>query len=322
MELVSTHPRSHIKVKDYIISIPTHIKNLLGSIKRTAIEWYHNDAQTQAAALAYYTTFSIAPLLIIAIAVAGFLFGEEAARGQVQKQLLGLVGPNGATVIESMMKSTQHTDAGILATLLGIFVLLFGATGAFAQMQSAINFIWQIKPKSVGARGFLRTRFLSFGLVLGIGFLLLVSLVLSAVLAALGSYVTGFMPAWVVLIEILNVVFTFAAITVLFAMIYKFLPDAKILWRDVWLGSIMTSLFFTLGKTAIGLYLGRSAVSSAYGAAGALAIVLLWVYYSSQILLFGAQFTKVYAQEHGGFSGPEPHQEAAAPVPKHAETQP
>ena len=278
--------------------------------KRTASEWYDNDAQTQAAALAYYTTFSIAPLLVIAIAVAGFLFGEEAARGQVRGQLEGLLGPNGATVVESMMKSAQSTEAGVLATLVGLVVLLFGATGAFAQMQGAINFIWNIKPKSMGVRGFFRTRVLSFGLVLGVGFLLLVSLLLSALLAAFGYYLSRFVPGWVGFIGIINVVFSFAAITALFAMIYKFLPDAQIRWRDVWLGAAVTSLFFTLGKTGIGLYLGKSAIASSYGAAGSLALVLLWVYYSSQILLFGAQFTKAYAEEHGRFSGPTPSEKS------------
>ena len=207
-----------------------------------------------------------------------------------------------------MMKSAQSADAGLLATLVGLIVLLFGATGAFAQMQGAINFIWNIKPKGMGVRGFFRTRVLSFGLVLGVGFLLLVSLLLSALLAAFGSYLTRFIPGWVTVIEVVNVLFSFAAITALFAMIYKFLPDARIRWRDVWLGAAVTSLFFTLGKTGIGLYLGRSSIASSYGAAGAFALVLLWIYYSSQILLFGAQFTKVYAEEHGRFSGPLPFQ--------------
>jgi membrane protein len=271
-----------------------------------------------AASLSYYTLFSIAPVLLIAVSVAGMVFGEDAARGQIQAQLEELVGRGSAEVIGQMMISARKPEAGILATTLGIIALIFGATGVFVQLQDALNHIWDVKPKPRnGVIAFLRSRFLSFAMVLVIGFLLLVSLVVSALLAALGAWFSNLIPGWTVMWQGVNLLISFGVITVLFAMMYKLLPDTHVSWRDVWLGAAVTSLLFSLGKFLIGLYLGRSAVASSYGAAGSLAVVLLWVYYSAQILFLGAEFTQVYARGHGSHSHPTrertPRPEAQAP---------
>jgi membrane protein len=238
--------------------------------------------------------------LIIAVAVAGFAFGDEAARGEIKNQIDGLVGKSGAGVIEAMMTSASKPGEGVVASVFGVIALLFGATGVFAQLQDSLNIIWKAKPrKTNGVISFLRTRFLSFAMVLGIGFLLLVSVVLSAGLAALGKLFGDRLPGWEGVWQFVNLSISFGVITVLFAMIYKILPDVKIAWKDVWLGAAVTSLLFTLGKYGIGLYLGKSSAASSYGAAGSLAIVLLWVYYSSMLLFLGAEFAQVYARSYG-----------------------
>jgi membrane protein len=282
---------------------------LLSLLKRTVSEWSDDKASTQAASLAYFTIFSIAPVLIIAVAVAGLVFGEEAARGEIQTQIQGLVGEAGAKVIESMMVSASKPSASLLASIVGLLALIFGATGVFAQLQDSLNIIWKVKPPKLnGVVSFLRVRFLSFSMVLGIGFLLLVSLVLSAGLAAAGAYLGSRLPGWEVVWQALNLVISFGVITVLFAMIYKILPDVKVAWRDVWLGAAVTALLFALGKLGIGLYLGKGSVASSYGAAGSLAILLLWVYYSAMILFLGAEFTQVYARTHGSLRGLAAHE--------------
>lgn len=271
--------------------------------KETFSEWSEDKASRLAAALAYYTVFSIAPLLIIAIAVAGLVFGQEAARGQLDNQIQGLVGQQSAELIQTMVESASKPTSGIIATVLAIATILFGASGLFGQLQEALNTIWEVEPKpGRGILGIIKDRFLSFTMVLGIGFLLLVSLVLSALLSALDTYLTDLLPGSIYLLQILNFVISFGVITLLFAMIYKILPDVKIAWSDVWIGAAVTSLLFALGKFLIGLYLGRSSAGSAYGAAGSLVILLLWIYYSAQILLFGAEFTQVYAKKYGSWS--------------------
>lgn len=278
---------------------------LWGMLKQTVNEWIDDDISTHAAALAYFTVFAIAPTLIIAVAVAGLAFGPEAARGEIQGQLQGMLGEAGAKVIEDMMTSASKPAEGIIATIVSVFVLIFGATGVFAALQNALNRIWDIKPKvSNGFLAFLRTRFLSFTMVIGIGFLLLVSLVVSAGVAALGKWL-GDSVVW----QIVNFVVSYGVITVMFAMIYKVLPDVKVEWRDVWMGSAVTAALFNIGKFAIGLYLGRSAVASSYGAAGALAVLLLWVYYSAMVLFLGAEFTQIYARSHGSLVEGTPPQE-------------
>lgn len=277
------------------------IKQLFRLLKLTFSEWQNDNAGRLAAALSYYTIFSLAPILIIAIAVAGVIFGQEAAQGEIVRQLQGTIGTEGAETIETMIENTRETGSGIWATLISLGVLLFGATGLFNQLQSSLNTIWNVKPKpGRGIKGMLQDRFLSFAMILTIGFLLLVSLVLSAALAAFGNYFSHLVPDMLMgLWQVLDFLISFGVITVLFAMIYKVLPDVKIGWSDVWLGAIVTALLFVVGKTLIGLYLGNSAVGSTYGAAGSLVILLLWINFSAQILFFGAEFTQVYANRYG-----------------------
>jgi len=273
------------------------ISELAKLIKRTVSEWSDDKAPTHAAALAYYSLFSIAPLLIIAVAVGGFVFGGDAVRGDVHRELQGLLGSNGAKLIEDMMVNANKPQQGIPATALGVTVLFLGASGVFYQLQETMNVIWKVKAKpSNGVIDYLRRYFLSFAMVLGIGFLLLVSLLINAAIAAIGSYLQGLVPGSEALWHLLNMGVSFAVVTVLFASIYKILPDTRVEWRDVWLGAAVTSLLFSLGKLAIALYLGKTSVSSSYGAAGSVAIVLIWVYYSAQILFFGAEFTQVFAR--------------------------
>ena len=290
------------------MTIARRARNTFHLMKRAASKWSDDNAPTFAASLSYYTIFSIAPVLVIAVSVAGMVFGEEAARGQMQAQLQDLVGQSGADIIGQMMISARKPSAGIFATALGVIALAFGATGVFVQLQDALNHIWDVKPNKErgGFINFLRTRLLSFAMVLVIGFLLLVSLVVSAVLAALGAWFDHLLPGWTVMWQGVNLLVSFGVITVLFAMMYKILPDTHVAWKDVWLGAAVTSLLFSLGKFGIGLYLGRSAVASSYGAAGSLAVVLLWVYYSAQILFLGAEFTQVYARRHGSRSHEAP----------------
>jgi membrane protein len=269
-------------------------------VKHTFADWSDDRAPRLGAALAYYTIFSIAPLLLIVVAVAGLAFGREAAQNQIMEQLSGLIGQNGAEMLQTMLKAADKPHAGAMATVIGVVTLLFGATGVFIQLQDALNTIWEVKPKpGQGIMGFIRHRILSLAMVFGIGFLLLVSLVVSAGLAAAGKWLGGTLPGGEELWQVLNFLISFAVIALMFTLMFKYLPDVKVSWKDVWLGGAVTALLFTLGKYALGMYLGRSSVSSAYGAAGSLIVVLLWVYYSAQILFLGAEFTQVYANRFG-----------------------
>ncbi len=275
-------------------------KPVIALFKETYSEWSEDKASRLAAALAYYTTFSIAPLLVITIAVVGLFFGRQAVQGGIQQQLQGLLGQEGARAINDMIANAGKHGSGIIATVLGVIALLFGATGVFSELHDALNTIWEVEPKPTGTvKNFVKDRFLSFTLVLGIGFLLLVSLVLSAALAALAGFINALMPGAQIIGHVLNFAVSLGVVTVLFAMMYKVLPDVKISWDDVWIGAFGTAVLFTIGKFLIGLYLGKGTVASSYGAAGALAIVLIWVYYSAQILFFGAEFTQVYARRFG-----------------------
>jgi len=257
-------------------------------------------APSMGAALAYYTVFSIAPLLVIVIAVAALIFGQDAAQAAIIDQARGLIGENGAKAIEGMLASAQKPKQGMIASALGILLLLIGATTVLAELESNLNRIWKIEPdKRSGLWHFLRTRLLSLGMVLAIGFLLIVSLVVSAGIAAWGKAWGGWFGGMETLLHIANFTVSVAIVTVLFAIIYKFMPRVAIRWRDVWIGALVTSLLFSFGKFLIGLYIGKSGVESSYGAAGALAVLLVWVYYSAQIFLLGAEFTKVYAESHG-----------------------
>ena len=262
--------------------------------------WLDDRAPALGAALAYYTVFALAPLLIIVIAIGGLAFGQEAAQGQILSQIEDLLGENGAKAVQAMLESARQPTTGWLATIVGIVMLVLGSTGVFAQLQDSLNTIWKVVPKAGrGIRGILRDRLLTFMMVIAVGFLLLVSLVLSAALAALGKFFNYLLPVPEAVLHGINFVVSFGVITLMFAMIYKILPDVKISWSDVWIGAAVTSLLFSLGKFLIGLYLGKSGVASAYGAAGSLVVILVWVYYTAQILLYGAEFTAVYAIKYG-----------------------
>jgi membrane protein len=278
---------------------------LVSLIRETLSEWSEDKAPRLGAALAYYTVFSIAPLLVIAVAVAGLLFDPAEAERALLGQLGGLVGASGADLIGEMLAATRKPGAGILASILGIVGLLLGAMGAFGQLQDALNTIWEVKPKEGrGLRGLIHDRLLSLSMVVTVGFLLMVSLVVSTVLAAVGTFVGGWLPESVLLLNIVNFLLSLIVITVLFALLFKYVPDVKMAWNDVWLGAAVTAVLFTIGKTAIGLYLGNAAVTSSYGAAGSLVVLLLWVYYSTQILFLGAEFTQVYANQFGSRVAP------------------
>jgi membrane protein len=270
-------------------------------IKAAVNAWMDDYAPSMGAALSYYTLFSLAPLLIIVIAVAGMVFGQEAAQGEIVAQLRGIMGEEGAVAVEGMLKAAREPAKSMAATIVGIAILLLGATAIFGELQSALDRIWRVPaPKEEsGIWHLLRTRLLSFGLVLGLGFLLVVSLVVSAALAALGKWWGGWFQGWDVLLEILNFAVSYGIFTLLFAMIYKIMPRANIPWRDVWTGAAVTAFLFTIGKVLIGLYLGKSSLASGFGAAGSLVVLIAWVYYSAQIFLFGAEYTWVYANRHG-----------------------
>jgi membrane protein len=266
--------------------------------RQAGSEWVEDKAPRLGAALAYYTVFALAPLLIVVIGIVGLIYGEQAAEGQVLTQFDNLVGEQGGDAIRTMVASAGRPGAGVVGTVLGIAMLLVGATGLFGQLQDALNTIWEVEPKpGLGIWALIRARFLSFGMILGIAFLLLVSLVVSAVLAAMASLMGEVGTS--VLGHAIDLVVSLLVLSLLFAMIYRYLPDAQIAWKDVWLGAVVTAVLFTVGKFAIGLYLGHSGVGSAYGAAGSLAVLLVWIYYSAQVFLFGAELTQVYANRFG-----------------------
>ncbi len=278
----------------------SRLKALFNLLKETFQEWNEDKSPRLAAALAYYTAFSITPLLIVVIAIAGLVYGQDAVRGRLQYQIADIVGGEAAGAIQEMLANFNQPSSNIIATIIGIVTLLLGAAGLFGQLQDALNTIWEVAPKpNQGLLATLRQRFISFTMVLGVGFMLLVSLVISAAVSAVGSVVAGYLPGEEFILQIVNLVISFAVITLLFAAIYKVLPDVKISWRDVWMGAVVTALLFTLGKFLLGLYLGSSSVASGYGAAGSFVLLLLWIYYSAQILLFGAEFTQVYARRYG-----------------------
>lgn len=276
-------------------------------LKETYDEWSNDNALRLGAALSYYMVFSLPPVLLIVIALAGFIFGEDAARGRIVEEIQGLIGRSGAEGVETMIRNAYKPEAGIIATIVGVVTLIIASTGVFAELQDALNTVWNVKPaEGRGILDLLRVRLFSFIMIVGIGFLLLVSLVVSAGISALNDYVLQYQADLIskTLLQIINLVVSLAISTGLFAMIYKLLPDVRIAWKDVWLGALFTSILFTIGKFAIGLYLGNSDIGSSYGAAGSMAIILFWVYYSSQILFFGAEFTQVYSRRFGRTATP------------------
>jgi len=283
--------------------------------KKAVGAWNEDYAASMGAALAYYTTFSLAPVLIVVIAVAGLVFGQDAARGEIVYQLRGLIGDESAKAVQELLKSASQPGKSVLASVIGIVTLLVGATSVFAELQSALDRIWRAPAlkKQTGIWSLLRTRLLTFGMVVAIGFLLLVSLALSAAVSAVDRWGGTLFPTWHSVLQVVNVGVGFALTTLLFAMAYRILPRVRIAWRDVAVGAVVTAALFEGGKYLIGLYLGRAGVSSGFGAAGSLIILLVWVYYSAQIFLLGAEFTWVYAHSHGSRAGQEPA--PAPPIP-------
>jgi membrane protein len=276
------------------------LESLPTLLRQAGAAWLADNAPRFGAALAFYTLFSVAPVLIVAVSVAGLAFGEKAAQGEIVRQFQGLMGTQGATAIETILQSTNRPTLGVFATTLGLLAILVGASGAFNELQDALNTIWKVdsRTKSFWTVA-IRQRFFSLGLVVATGFLLLTSLVVTAALSAAERFVSNLLPVSGVLLESINFVLSFGMITILFALIFKFIPDAKVAWRDVRMGAAVTSLLFTVGKIVIGFYLGHSALTSAYGAAASLVIFLIWIFYSAQILLFGAELTHVYALRYG-----------------------
>jgi membrane protein len=277
--------------------------------RQAAQAWVDDYAPSMGAALAYYTLFSIAPLLLIVISIAGLVFGEDAARGQIFSELHGLMGADGAAAVEALLKSVNKPSAGILGTVVGVAALLLGAMSVFGELQNALDRIWRAPAarEVSGVWALVHSRLLSFGMILVIGFLLTVTLVASAAVVAFGTWWAPIFAGWAMLAEAINFVFSFALVTVTFALIYKIMPRVRIQWRDVWIGAAVTALLFTIGKFLIGLYIGTSSFASGFGAAGSLAVLLIWMYYSAQIFLLGAEFTWVYAHVYGSRrQAPEP----------------
>jgi membrane protein len=268
-------------------------------LRETGTRWSEHKASRLGAALAYYSIFSIGPLMVVAISIAGLVFGGDAVRGEVVGQLRGLLGENGAKAIESMLAGADRPTEGVIATVIGLATLLFAAIGVVVQLKDALNTVWDVKPSgSSGVWSFIGTYVVSLAAVLAVGFLLLMSLLLTAALAAIGKFIAPYLPEGI--LQTAGVVASFAMIAVIFAMMFKWLPDAEVRWRDVWPGALLTAALFEGGKFLIGLYIGKQGLESTYGAAASIVIVLIWVYYSAQIVLLGAEFTHAYAVRHGG----------------------
>ena len=289
---------------------PSFFSNAFSLLKQTASEWLDDKAPQLGAALAYYTVFALAPLVLLLLAIVGLLWRDDpsGAWTRITEQMGYFLDRSAIQVVSDIAKDAAKPGKSALATAIGIALAIFGASGVFGQLQDALNTIWGVKAKpGEGIMSFLRARFVSFGMLGGVFFLLLVSLTIEALLKGFSHYSQHAMPGGLAIAVSVYLVFDFAVVTILFAMIFKFLPDAEIQWRDVWIGAVMTAIFFGIGKWALGLYLGSGAAASAYGAASSLITLLLWIYYSSQILLFGAEFTQVYANQAGRRVEPSEH---------------
>ncbi len=279
---------------------------VLRTFKGAARAWWDDDCTRLGASLAYYTLFAIAPIMLVATAIAGMVFGHDAVRGEIVSQLDHLVGREGALAVQGLLEAAAQRPSGVVATLIGGITFLIASTGAFLELQVAFNTIWRVKPRPTGhLYAFVMDRVRSFGLVVAIGFLLLVSLTVTAALAALNAWLFSVSPTDAYLWTIVNTLVSIVVTTGLFALLLRFLPDVGLRWRDVTTGAVVTAVLFTIGQQVIGLYLGQSRIASSYGAAGSMMILLLWVYYSCQILLFGAEFTRVWAARHGVKVKPE-----------------
>ena len=277
-----------------------------GAIVRGGLKgWWNDNVPRLGASLAYYTLFAIAPVIIVAIGIAGLVFGPEAVRGQIVHQVDDLIGLEGGRAVQALLQGASNHSAGVLATVIGSITFLLGATGAFLELQYALNTIWRVAPKATaGLRDFLVQRLVSFGLVVAIGFLLMVSLAVSAALAAFSGWLNARVPGMAFMWMAVNLVISIGVTTILFALVYKVLPDVDLDWPDVWIGALMTSVLFAIGKTVIGLYIGHSSTASSYGAAGSVVVLLLWVYYSAQVVLFGAELTRAYTATRRGAPKP------------------
>ncbi|WP_140985338.1 YihY/virulence factor BrkB family protein [Asticcacaulis tiandongensis] len=291
-------------------SIPTRppltFRLLWKMLKESGQEWLNDKVPRLGAALAFYSVLSIGPLLLIVIAIAGLAFGRDAVSGYLYEEIRDLVGDIGAQAIQAIIASSASKSSGIVATLIGLVTLIISATGFFAQLQDAMNAVWNVDENQKRHWSwFIRKRVLSFALIVGIGFLLLISLVISAALTALNAFVSDYTPVFMA--QIINHAVSFIVTTFMFAMVFKILPDVRIRWRDVWVGAAITAILFSFGKYLIGLYLGQSALSSAYGAAGSLIVLLVWIYYSTQIFFFGAEFTQVYTRHFSTEITPRTH---------------
>ena len=293
-------------------------KHFYDLVKKSVNAWIDDYAPSMGAAISYYTVFSIAPLLVIVIAVAGLVWGREAVQGQIVDQLSGLMGKDGASGIQALIESANKPAQGLVATAISIGILVLGATTVFAELQSSLDRIWQVpeKEKASGIWATLRARLLSLGFILGLGFLLSVSLVFGAGVAAFGTWANGLFPGWEVALQVINMVISLGVATALFAMIFKLMPQAKVSWRDVWIGAAVTAVLFEVGKSLIGLYIGKSSVTSSFAAAGSLVVLLVWVYYSAQIFLLGAEFTWAYAHDHGSLAAARKDAPAIAAKPQ------
>jgi membrane protein len=282
------------------------LKGLIALLKETFTQWLEHKVPRLAAALAYYMVFSLAPLLIIAIAIAGAIFGEDAARGEIVSQISGFVGQDAASVIEKAISNASEPDLSNIASLISVGILLFGASGVFAQLQDALNTIWSVQPRPGRVvRQFISKRILSFAMVLSLGLFVILSLLLTGAISALSEL--ELLPGFPFLWKFLSRAVSFGLVTLFFALVFKFLPDAKIAWSDVWMGAIITSVLFAFGRLLMEWYLGKTTFASTYGAAGSLIVLLAWVYYSAQILFLGAEFTEVYARKYGSHITPTRH---------------
>jgi membrane protein len=296
-------------------------RDIWGLLKDAAVTWSDDHAGTLGAALAFYTMFSLAPLLIIVIVLSSFGFGQDAVRGHLDNQIQGLIGGEGARFVQHLIENAYKSNSSVLAAIIGIVALLIGASGVFVQLRESLNVIWHVREKPLPTIvAILRTRLLSFAMILGVGFLLLVSLVVSTVLSAASGFISSSVPFLETVLPFIDLLVSFTGITFTFALIFKYIPDVAVSWRDVVVGAAVTSLLFSLGKVAIGFYLGNTAVGSTFGAASSLVIILLWAYYSSQIVLYGAEFTRIYAIRFG--SGFRIGKNALQTIEKVIETKP
>jgi len=291
------------------------LRDMWATVKETASDWLDDNASRLAAALAFYSLLALAPLVVISVAVAGFFFGPEAARGKVAGELGAVVGAEAARGIQSVVATAQSPSTGLVSTVVGVVTLFIGASGVFGELQASLNTVWEVKPKpGQGIWSAVKTRFFSFTMVLGVAFLLLISLVITSVLSAIGVGFAQVLPGGEAVWQVLNFAFSLAVVTALFALIFKYVPDAKVRWSDVWLGAAVTAVLFSIGKFLLGLYLGKAAVGSAYGAAGSIVALTVWVYYAAQIFLLGAEFTQVQARRRGREIRPSENAMATEPL--------